>query len=203
MRISKTTPNYLLTLAAAAAAVIGSVPAPAAAQDRQVPDTYKAVTVNMSPADVELKADVLRWSSDEDRAAVVAALGQEDPAAALRELPTHGVVWRSGSAVGHSIKYAHRTESPDGSETLTFVTDKAVGATSFSPWVADTPATDAADLGYSVIEMTTNGDGTMSLAAPVVIDEAANIVSLDTGAAAAILTSVRKEPPPYWARTGD
>lgn len=186
----------------AAAAVVGSVPAPAAAQDRQVPDTYKAVTVNMSPADVELKADVLRWSSDEDRAAVVAALGQEDPAAALRELPTLGVVWRSGSAVGHSIKYAHRTESADGSETLTFVTDKAIGATSFSPWAADAPATDA-DLGYSVIEMTTNGDGTMSLAAPVVIDEAANMVSLDIGAAAAILTSVRKEPPPYWARIGD
>jgi hypothetical protein len=189
--------------AVAAAAVIGSVPAPAAAQDRQVPDTYKAVTVNMSPADVELKADVLRWSSDEERAAVVAALGQEDPAAALRELPTLGVVWRSGSAVGHSIKYAYRTESADGSETLTFVTDKAIGATSFSPWAADTPATDAADLGYSVIEMTTNGEGTMSLAAPVVIDEAASFVSLDSGAAAAILTSVRKEPPPYWARTGD
>jgi hypothetical protein len=186
----------------AAAAVIGSVSAPAAAQDRRVPDTYKAVTVNMSPADVELKADVLRWSSDEDRAAVIVALGQEDPAAALRELPTHGVVWRSGSAVGHSIKYAHRTESADGSETLTFVTDKAIGATSFSPWAADAAATDA-DLGYSVIEMTTNGDGTMSLAVPVVIDKAANIVSLDMGAAAAILTNVRKEPPPYWARTSE
>jgi hypothetical protein len=185
----------------AAAAVIGSVSAPAAAQDRRVPDTYKAVTVNMSPADVELKADVLRWSSDEDRAAVIVAVGQEDPAAALRELPTHGVVWRSGSAVGHSIKYAHRTESTDGDETLTFVTDKAIGASSYSPWTADAPVTDS-NLGYSVIEMTTNGDGTMSLAASVVIDEAANLVSLDTDAAA-ILTNVRKEPLPYWARADD
>jgi hypothetical protein len=187
----------VLTVLAAAAA-IGSAPAPTAAQERQVPDTYKATTVNMSPADIELKADVLRWSSDEDRAAVIAALGQEDPGAALRELPTLGVVWRSGSPVGHSIKYAYRTESPDGDETLTFVTDKAIGATSFSPWTADAPATDM-ELDYSVIEMTTNGEGTMSLAAPVVIDEATDMVSLDTSAAAAILTNVRKEPKPYWA----
>lgn len=185
----------------AAAAVIGSVLASAAAQERQVPDTYKAVTVNMTPPDVELKADVLRWSSDEDRAAVVAALGQDDPAAALRDLPTLGVVWRSGSAVGHSIKYAYRTESADGDETLTFVTDKAIGASSFSPWAANAPATDT-ELGYSVIEMTTNGEGTMSLAAPVVIDNAANLISLDTDTQA-ILTNVRKEPLPYWARAGD
>lgn len=188
--------------AVAAAAVIGSAPAPAAAQDRQVPDTYKAMTINMSPGDVELKIDVLRWSSDEDRAAVVVALGEEDPAAALRELPTLGVVWRSGSAVGHSIKYAHRTEVSDGGETLTLVTDRAIGATSFSPWAADAPATDA-ELGYSVIEMTTNGEGTMSLAAPVVIDEAADMVSLDTSAAPAILANVRKEPPPYWANSNE
>jgi hypothetical protein len=109
-----------------------------------------------------------------------------------------GVVWRSGSAVGHSIKYAYRTQSADGDETLTFVTDKAIGATSFSPWAADAPATDM-ELDYSVIEMTTNGEGTMSLAAPVVIDEATDMVSLDTSAAAAILTNVRKEPKPYWA----
>jgi hypothetical protein len=205
MRFSKTTTNSLLSIGAAALFAFGLAsvaPAPASAQARPVPDTYKAQTVNMSPADIELKADVLGWSGDQDREAVVAALGQEDPAAALRELPTLGVVWRSGSAVGHSIKYAHRTTAADGSETLTLVTDKAIGATSFAPWSADQPATDA-ELDYSVIEMTTNGEGTMSLAAPVVIDEALNIVSLDEREGPAILTNVRKEPKPYWARTDD
>jgi hypothetical protein len=194
--------KHLASTVFAAAAVFGSAAAPAVAQDRQVPETYKAVTVNMSPADVEIKADVLRWSSDAERAAVVAALGQDDPASALRQLPTLGVVWRSGSAVGHSIKYADRTELDDGSERLTLVTDRAIGASSFSPWSADAPATDA-ELDYSVVQMTTNGEGSMSLAAPVVIDAASNRVSLETNTAVAILSDVRKEPPPYWARSDD
>ena len=62
------------------------------AQERPVPDTYTAVTANMSPDGVELKADVIRWSSSEERAAVIAALTAEEPAMALRELPTAGVV---------------------------------------------------------------------------------------------------------------
>ena len=193
--------HWALTFVAAAA-VFGSAPALCLAQERPVPDTYKAVTVNMSPADVELKADVLHWSDEAGREAVIDALGQEDPGKALRELPTLGVVWRSGSAVGHSIKYAARKMTADGAEMLTFVTDRAVGATSFSPWTADDPATDT-QLGYSVIQMTTNGEGTMSLAAPVVIDAATHMVSLDTSNGTAILTNVRKEPKPYWARNGD
>jgi hypothetical protein len=186
----------------AAAAGFGSGPAVIEAQERTVPDTYTATTVNMSPADVELKADVLRWSSEAERATVIAALGEENPASVLRELPTLGVVWRSGSAVGHSIKYAHRETSADGKETITLVTDKAIGATSFTPWTAgDSGTGDALD--YSVIEMTTNGGGTMSLAAEIRIDSESNTVSLDAGAAAPVLAGVRKEPPPYWANTGD
>jgi len=182
----------------AAAAGFGSAPALIEAQERRVPDTYKATTVNMSPADVELKADVIRWSNDEERGAAIAALGEADPAAALRDLPTLGVVWRSGSAVGHSIKYAHRAPIAGGGERITFVTDRVIGSTSFEPWTTGDSASDAA-LSYSVIEMTTNGTGTMSLAAEVRIDADANMVSLDQGAHAPLLTEIRKEPPPYWA----
>jgi hypothetical protein len=177
--------------------------APARTQQPPVPDTYLALTTNMTPAGVELKADVIRWSTDEDRAAVVAALeSDEDPAAALRELPTLGVVWRDGSAVGHSIKYAHRGEAPGGGERVTLVTDKPIGATSFVPWVANEPATDA-PLAYSVIEMSVGdgdqGQGTMSFAAAVTIDGESNLVSLDPAGAPPLLTNVRRAPRPYWA----
>ena len=173
--------------------------APAAdAQQREVPDTYTAVTVDMTPADVELKADVLRWSSDDERAAVVAALTEaEDVVAALRELPTLGVVWREGSAVGHSIKYAHRTVHDDGSETVTLVTDKRIGSTSFNPWTIANPLRET-PLEYSVLEMTTGDAGTLSLAAEPVVDTAAATITLDrTGPA--VLTDVTKQPKPYWA----
>jgi hypothetical protein len=156
----------------------------------------------MSPADVELKADILDWSSDEDRADVIAAIRDaEDPLAALRELPTLGVVWRSGSAVGYAIKYARRETAPDGSERVTLVTDKRVGSTSFNPWVADDAAIESPP-GYSVIELNTasGGSGSMSLAAAVLVDESANTIGLDLSRGTPVLTNVKKAPRPYWAR---
>lgn len=176
----------------------------AVSQDRPVPDTYLAVTVNMTPADVELKSDVIRWSTDDERGAVIAALqSEEDPAQALRELPTVGVVWRSGSAVGHSIKYAQRAETADGRQRVTLVTDKAIGATSFVPWKADNPVTDES-LDYSVVEMIvgdgTTGEGTMSLSANVLIDSNTGTLSLDPAGGAPLLTNVRLAPKPYWAK---
>lgn len=171
------------------------------AQERQVPDTYTAVTTHMTPADVEIKADILQWSSDEERAAVVAALTEaEDPVAALQELPTLGVVWRSGSAVGHAIKYAVRETGANGSETITLVTDKRVGSTSFNAWTAEDGVATPPD--YSVLVLSTGGDreGTMSLAAEVVIDAEANTVSLARGEGTPVLTNVTRQPPPYWAR---
>lgn len=189
----------------AVAALVGAIAlaALAEAEDRPVPDTYLAVTQHMTPADVELKADVLRWSSEDERKAVIAALqDEEDPAKALSALPTVGVVWRSGSAVGHSIKYAQRDETEDG-QRITLVTDKTIGATSFVPWKADNPATDAT-LDYSVVEMTVGdsnqGQGTMSLSAGVKIDADAATVSLDPGGGDLLLKNVRHAPKPYWAK---
>lgn len=208
MRISDATQNTQSSLTAAACmslalACLATHADDASAQDRIVPDTYLAVTANMQPADVELKADVIRWSSPEEREAVITALQGEDPAAGLRDLPTMGVVWRSNSAIGSSIKYAHRTETPAGSERITLVTDRAIGATSFNPWVANNPVTDAA-LDYSVIELTVeqtdDGQGTMSLSAEVDIDSESNLVSLNAGDGEPLLTNVRLAPQPYWAR---
>jgi hypothetical protein len=185
-------------LVAAAAGVALSVPA--MAQQPEVPDTYTAVTTNMTPAEVELKADVLDWSDEAGRAAVIAALTDaEDPIEALRTLPTLGVVWRSGSAVGHAIKYAHRVTAADGSETITLVTDKRIGSTSFNPWTADGAAIDSPP-DYSVVELRTGtGDGSLSLAAEVVIDAEAGLVALATDSGTPVLTSVMQAPKPYWA----
>jgi hypothetical protein len=186
--------------------VAGFVSAPALTQaqeqERKVPDTYTAVTTHMTPAQVEIKADVIRWSTEAERKAVIAALAEADTAVvtALRELPTVGVVWRSGSAVGSSIKYAQRTTAADGTERITLVTDKRIGATSFNPWAAENPGI-AKELDFSVIEMNTGAgnEGTLSLGAAITIDRDAQTIGLDRGAAPALLTSVRKEPKPYWA----
>ncbi|MGD8340548.1 MAG: hypothetical protein PVH89_07170, partial [Gammaproteobacteria bacterium] len=178
-----------------------AMPFAAVAQDRVVPDTYLAVTTNMQPAEVQLKADVIRWSSAEERAAVIAALDSDEPAAALKDLPTMGVVWRENSAVGNSIKYAYRTGAEDG-ERVTLVTEKQIGYTSFKPWAAENPA-DEVSTDYTVIEMNVgeggSGLGTMSLGANVSIDRESDLISLAADDAEPLLTNVRMAPKPYWA----
>lgn len=190
-----------ITLAAVASvAVFGSLAAPA--QERVVPDTYTAVTTNMTPAGVELKADILRWSDEQARSAFIEALGAEDVSSALSGLPSLGVVWRSGSAVGTSVKYAYRAGLPDGGERVILATDKRIGATSFNPWTAGDAPHDRDQLPYTVIELVTdpNGGGTgmMSFAADVVIDREAHMLALE-GATAELLTDVQLQPKPYWA----
>lgn len=171
----------------------------AGAQERTVPETYTAVTRNMTPSGVELKADILSWSDDEGRALVVEALASEEPLEALRELPSLGVIWRSGSAVGHSIKYAHRSVAADGDESVLLVTDRRIGSTSFEAWEVENPVTET-PLEYSVVEFSTgDGSGTLSLAAEIMFDIEDNTLSLDPGGRVSVLTDVAKAPPPYWA----
>jgi len=203
MRISYTTPSFSRALVAAALALVATLGPGAAAADAQgrpVPETYTAITTNMQPAGVELKADILDWSTAEQRAAAIAALESADPAAALRELPTLGIVWRSGSVVGHAIKYAVRNELPDGGEQITLVTDRRIGSTSFTPWVAD-DAEGEETLAYSVVEFRTGADsgGTLSLAAEISIDADGGLITLEPGSRAPLLTSIEKQPKPYWA----
>lgn len=187
------------------AAILIAVSMQVPAQDRPVPDTFEATTTGMTPEGLTLKLDVLTWSDAEARADVVAALESEgDVPAALAELPSAGVVWRSGSAVGHSIKYAHRDTDAEGRTRITVVTDKALDAYSFRPW--EVPGRDAAQsAGYSVIELIIDGDGegggTLSLAADVAIDAEDALVTLADGGIE-VLTAAHELPKPYWARSG-
>ena len=139
------------------------VPDMAMAQARPVPDTFTATTTGMTPAGVTLRIDVLEWSDDAARAAVISALTSDEAetptddgaetatddaaetptdddaetADLLAELPTVGYLWADGSAVGYALKYAHRASSGDGDgERVTFVTDKPLGAYGFKPWAA-------------------------------------------------------------------
>ena len=175
-----------------------------AAPERDVPDTYTAVTANMKPSGVTLRFVVTQWSNGAQRADVVAALNDaEDPVAALAELPTMGIVWRSGSAVGTLIKYADRQTVANGDEVVTLVTAKPLGPMS-RPWVAD-DASQSAPSQYSVVQMNVNaqgtGVGTISLAADVLVEPESTKVSLDRGETVApLLTEVARVPKPYWAQ---
>lgn len=179
----------------AAAAV--AKPAPA------VPDRFTAKTGAMTPAGVGLRVDVTRWSDDAGRAAVVAALGSDNPLVALSKLPTLGYVWTDGMPLGMSIKYARRVPMGDG-ERITLVTDRPLGAYSYKPWAVNPPLV-AKELPYGVLELYLDrdgkGSGTLSLAADVKIDAAAALVTLADDAPR-LLDDAKLEPKPYYAREG-
>lgn len=160
-----------------------------------IPDRFTVTTAKITPRDVNLRVDVRTWSDEAGRADVVAALGGAEPAKALAELPIMGYVWRSGSGVGYSVRYAHRTPTANG-ERLTFVTDKRLGSYEFKPWVLDAPL-EPTDIEYSVIELYLDqngtGDGSLSLAAPVEIDTAAATVKLADNAPR-VLANAKAQP---------
>jgi hypothetical protein len=195
----------LSSAALTAALVLASASETVVAQARRVPDTFTATTTDMTPAGVTLRFDVLEWSDDDARAAVISTLTSEPlDRKSLAQLPTVGYVWPRESSVGYSLKYAHRTRTADDRERLTFVTDKPVGSYDFQPWAVDGESPQSA-ADYSVIVLYVddegNGHGTMSLAAEVVFDHDSHTVSLDeAGTTANVLAGARREPKPYWAQ---
>lgn len=186
----------------------------AAAQEsaeRPVPETFTATTANMDPEGTDLRINLLRWSADEERRAVVDVLTNPDNAAsedgeldALMELPTLGYVWPDGSALGYAIKYARREAVSDGGERLTFVTGRRLGGFAREPWApAGTPEDALQPFTVVELRLDANGDGegTMSPAADVAFDAANQTVALvDYDAAATLLAEAMRQPPPYWAR---
>jgi hypothetical protein len=189
--------------ALAAASLMAAASLSGAETQTSTVDRFTATTVSMTPAGLGLRIDVREWSDEESRSAVVAVLGGEaDVASALSALPTLGYVWRSDSGVGYSVKYAHRVDTAEG-ERVTFVTDKRLGVHDFKPWTVD-GGFDGEPLDYSVIELelpdTGTGDGMLSLAADVMIDQENALVSLEIPEdAPRLLTDAKIEPKPYWS----
>lgn len=191
----------------AAAYVITAATALAQSESRQVYDTFVATTTGMTPDGVTLRIVVREWPDQEARAQVVEALtASDDVAAALAELPSIGVLWRSSSGVGHALKYAYRGLSASGQEQLTFVTEKPIDSYTFGGW--DVPGQESRQaLDYTVVELlldeSGSGTGTLSLAADVSFDPESGSISLvrsdDTPV---VLADAREQPKPYWAKTG-
>ena len=154
-----------------------------------------------------LTIELLRWSTDAERAPLHAALLMPPPAppasaapvagrgrgrgaatppspearltATVKAAPTCGFIWGDG-ATGYSIKYAWRSSSTDGAERIVLVTDRRLGAHT-PPWTQASGAAGEPD--FTVIEMRLDskgtGEGKTSLTTRVVVDTTANTLALD------------------------
>lgn len=184
--------------------------APAAAQSDEL-ETFRGTTTSaLSAEGLELRINVLRWSAAEDRGSIVSlitpAAGQtagagEDIEDALQELQTVGFIWTGGS-LGYALKYAHRTEDDDGGERIVLVTDRPLGRWDRNgPWTGSDGSGPAA-AAFTVVELHLDaedqGEGKMSVGAPIEFNPPAGTVGLaDYPSAAVHLENVYREPPPY------
>ena len=202
--------NRVVVLALLSAVAIA---APAAAQSDELETFRGATTGAVSSEGVELRINVLRWTSDEDRGAVLSLItpapGQtagegEDLESALQDLQTVGFIWTGGS-LGYALKYAHRTEDEDGGERIFLVTDRPLGRWDRNgPWTGSDGSGPAA-AAFTVVELHLDaedqGEGKMSVDAPIEFNAPAGTVGLaDYSSAAVHLENVYREPPPYSAR---
>jgi hypothetical protein len=206
-----------------------------------------ATSANVVESGTPIKIQVIRWSTDEERMPLVAALKPQaappaaaaaatapaasgrgaargragrgarggarggrgdtalDPIAALTaaigRAPTLGYIWTK-DVTGYSIKYAHHTTLPDGTERIVLATDRRLGAYSqawkpLAPEAAAKATPTSTDYDFTLLEIRLDavgsGEGKSSLTTKVVADDAAATVALDNYVAApATLTKVEK-----------
>ena len=169
---------------------------PAAAQH----ETFTAKTVNLSVgAGQDVKIDIFRWSTDDERNAVIAALRNSDEqrfVAAIQKAPSLGTVWTHES-LGYTIRYAFAETLTTFVERVVVLIDGRFGAWSGQLW-KPLRAPEATEAPYSLIELHLNrggtGEGKMSLAGKVVEDANGKTLALsDYDAAPVLLRPVRRE----------
>jgi len=109
---------------------------------------------DVSSSDGRLRLRLLRWSSDDERRQLMAAL--DEPAKLLSALPYVGVAgylqWPGG--LEHTVRYARQTARPDGGADIVLVVERPL-------WLWwDSTAKWAADQQFTVVHMRVDKDGT-------------------------------------------
>src|SRR5688572_48470 len=142
-------------------------------------------------SDGRLRLRLLRWSSDDERRQVMAAL--EEPSTLLSALPYVGVAgylqWPGG--LEHSVRYARQTARPDGGADIVMVVERPL-------WLWWDPAARwSADHQFTVVQIRLNkdgrGEGRIATGDGFTRDSGGGLVISDT-ATPALLTDVRREP---------
>jgi hypothetical protein len=164
------------------------------AQATKIVEKFTGTVVSVSPGMGDtITIDVLRWSADEDARKLLTAFkerGEMAWADALQTQPSLGYVWTSSESLGYTIRYARRIETPTGGERVILAIGRPLGSWEHPGWKATGPAP-AVEYPFSVIELRMNpngvGEGKVSLAAKVTVDDPAQSVALENYASAPVL----------------
>ena len=128
------------------------------ADSERVVSEYSFVVAN-APKDTfsrdgRLRVRFMRWSTDEERRQLMAALDERSKLlSALPYVPVAGYLQGPGG-LEHSVRYARRTPRPDGGADIIMVVERPL-------WLWwDPTAKWAADQQFTVVQLRLNRDGT-------------------------------------------
>lgn len=157
-----------------------ATPAPAA-PGKGTSDRYTGTAAGLANVAGEtITVDLIRWSTDEERAKVAGAKDDKERLTALQGSPNLGYIWRSGSGFGSFIRYAAKFKDAGG-EHAVFVTDADLSA-----WKGAASATPS----FTLLEMATSAAGVtvgkLSLGGKVTVDAASKTLKLEGFAAAPV-----------------
>jgi hypothetical protein len=161
------------------------VPVSAQTPKTAITASFTATTAALSAGSgVALKIDILRWSTDEEAAKLVATFkdkGDKAWSEALQAAPSVGYVWAGTSSLGYFVKSARRVATPDGGARIILAIDRPLGSWDRPAWKA---AANATDYAFTVIELRVNkagvGEGKASLAGKVAIDDGAKAIAIES-----------------------
>ena len=165
------------------------------AQTMGQPEEFNAIAIvnnNLGSGSGRVIMRVTRWSSEAERAGLVAALqkGNDPLLEALRDLRSVGTI-RTPDSLGYDLRYAHQEPGEDGGRRIVIATDRPI-----SFWEARNQPR-SIDYPFTVIQMEIDkngeGKGTMSYATKVM--PRGNVIILENFASAPVmLTKIEARP---------
>jgi hypothetical protein len=149
-------------------------------QSADAPERYTATAINTNNGTMNnIDITVDRWSTDQERDALVATLvekGSEKLLDVLQDLKPVGHFGTPGN-LSWDLRFARRTPQPDGGERIVLATDRPIGF-----WEASRQPR-SITYPFTVIELRLNaegrGEGKMSLATRVIRDPDRNTITLE------------------------
>jgi hypothetical protein len=184
--------------AVALAAVVGAalaLSAGVAGQTSGAPERYSASAINTNNGTVnDIDITIDRWSTEAERSRLITTLREKGPDKlldVLKDMRPTGHFGAPGN-LSWDLRFARKVPMPDGGERVVVATDRRIGF-----W-EQSHQTRTLDYPFTIIELRLNaegeGEGKMSLATKVILDEERNTVTLENWQLQPVLlTNVKRE----------
>ena len=155
---------------------------PTPASGARIAAEFKGSAVNLERVAGEtITIDIRHWSSDEDKAKLFAAYseGAQKAAESIQKAESVGYIWRSGSGIGQSLRYAFESKLPDGRQRIILVTPDNLTEWGRKPGVASSDPAPPLTIVELRLPASGTGPGEGKLSAKIAADSASHLLTID------------------------